>query len=291
MIVVLHLEHLATTQSENTFATVPMAWVVLVPLTAHVLRYSVVAPNSPSKAMLLLVNAILSRIANADGVDVSFEFKCSCDGDDCNYRLVESIPVDGAQCVSCPVLPKVTWFNGATNILRVGGPNGALVKSRVQPNLEMSQNWNEYTVLLLLPGDFTKTRIFSWIYDIDLTIVESDGSSTLVFLSQNQNSPNLLQNKWSRFFVGFDNIPNTVTDITDFRMGVIPGLSSEHNMECLIDALPVEPQESESRKVLREIREEKLDDLEDIEELKNPRTRRQAENENLVQQAINYIFS
>jgi hypothetical protein len=238
--------------------------------------------------------------ATADGKDVNFEFKCACNGDDCDYRLVGSAPVDGAQCVSCPAMTRVTWFNGATNKLRVQGPNGALVKSRVQPNLELTNNWDNYTVLLMLPGDYSKTRIFSWIYDIDMTILESDGSSTLVVLSQNQNSPDLLKNKWSRFFVGFDKIPDSVSDVTDFRMGVMPGSVSSsgsdqaESLKCLLESLPVQPSESESRKVLREIRQEKLENLENLES-GNARNRRDSLEinfgENIVEQAINYIFS
>ena len=129
-----------------------------------------------------------------------------------------------------------------------------------------------------------------------MTILESDGSSTLVVLSQNQNSPDLLKNKWSRFFVGFDKIPDSVSDVTDFRMGVMPGSSGSdqaESLKCLLESLPVQPSESESRKVLREIRQEKLENLENLES-GNARNRRDSLEinfgENIVEQAINYWY-
>merc|ERR1712157_7197 len=95
---------------------------------------------------------------------------------------------------------------------------------------------------LMLPGDWSLARVFTWVYD--------DESSTLVVLKQNANSPTLTTD-WSQFYVGFDNIAQFVADGTalDYKVGVLPFDSSDSI--CILDHSPVSPPESLSRKLPR----------------------------------------
>ena len=61
----------------------------------------------------------------------------------------------------------------------------------------------------MLPGDWSDARIFTWVFDVVDVTLEADGSSTLVTLSMNANSPTLTS-AWSDFYVGFDNIKNFI---------------------------------------------------------------------------------
>merc|ERR1711924_110409 len=99
----------------------------------------------------------------------------------------------------------------------------------------------------------TDVRIFSWISDIADVTLETDSSSTIVTLSTNQNSPTLASGVWSDFYIGFDGIPEDDFDTAmTYRIGVMPGTPSDVN--CMIDALPVTPEESPSRKIQRQIK-------------------------------------
>jgi hypothetical protein len=156
------------------------------------------------------------------------------------------VPKDGATCVKCDDLDKTTWFGSSTNTLKVEGPNGMLVESRVQQSA-VAGDWSTYTVFLVLPGGWTDVRIFTWIYDVVDIHLETDSSSTIVTLAQNANSPILTQGFWNDFFVGFDNIPtDDMSTALDFRIGVMPGTPSD--VSCVVDALPVTPPESAQRK-------------------------------------------
>ena len=52
----------------------------------------------------------------------------------CDFELISSAPVENAQCITCGLVEEVTWFGQATNDVKVAGPNGGLVKTRVQSN-------------------------------------------------------------------------------------------------------------------------------------------------------------
>jgi hypothetical protein len=71
--------------------------------------------------------------------------------------------------------------------------------------MAVTSDWSAYTVFLMLPGDWSDARIFTWVFDVEDIVVEADKSSTLVVLKQNANSP-VLTSEWSDFYVGFDNI-------------------------------------------------------------------------------------
>lgn len=199
----------------------------------------------------------------ADGEAVTINWRCVCTGDrsdvanlDCNYEIVNSVPKDGATCVKCDDLDKTTWFGAATNTLKVEGPNGMLVESRVQQSA-VAGDWSTYTVFLVLPGGWTDVRIFTWIYDVVDIHLETDSSSTIVTLAQNANSPILTQGFWNDFFVGFDNIPtDDMSTALDFRIGVMPGTPTD--VSCVVDALPVTPPESAQRKHHRQQKWAKL---------------------------------
>ena len=77
--------------------------------------------------------------------------------------------------------------------------------------MAVAGDWSTYTVYLMMPGDWTAARIFSWIFDVTDVKLEADGTSTLVTLSMNANSPVLQDGKWSKFFIGFDNIAEHVS--------------------------------------------------------------------------------
>merc|ERR1712048_1207626 len=208
--------------------------------------------------------------ATGDGQSIDFSFRCVCTGDrtsaaslTCNFELETSSPVQNAQCITCDIEQSTTWFGQATNNVRVSGPNGGLVNSRVQSNTLIQSDWSEYTVMLMMPGDWSQARIFSWIFDVDLTILESDGTSTLVVLRQNANSPVLEVNTWSQFYVGFDNVAQYVADNTwdTYRIGIVPGSPTSEQLTCLVDILPVIPTESPERVERRKIRQEKIKEM------------------------------
>ena len=161
---------------------------------------------------------------NNDGEEIDhIHMKCVCTGDrtdvanlDCNWE-----PVDPTQvCNSCPAVADITWFGDVTNDIKVLGTDGQLVDSRVMNNLAVAADWSAYTVYLLLPGDWTNARIFTWVYDIVSVELEDDETSTLVVLEQNANSP-VLDTNWSQFFVGFDNIQSFIDAGTnlDYKIG------------------------------------------------------------------------
>ena len=139
---------------------------------------------------------------------------------------------DEEQCLSCPALQQLTWFGDSTNNVKVkyilfylkkwlhcfyiilshfqvAGISGQLVDSRVSADFATSDDWSVYTVYLMLPGDWSDARIFTWVFDVADVTLEADGSSTLVTLSMNANSPTLTS-AWSDFYVGFDNIKNFI---------------------------------------------------------------------------------
>ena len=98
----------------------------------------------------------------------------------------------------------------------------------------------------MFPGDLTDARIFTWVFDVANVILEADGSSTMVVLNQNANSP-ILSEAWSEFFVGLDNVASIVDsdDLTTFKVGVMPGSIS--NPDCVLDTNADMPSESSSR--------------------------------------------
>ena len=55
--------------------------------------------------------------------------------------------------------------------------NGHLVDSRVEANEFVSSDWTTYTVYLMLPGDWSLARVFTWVFDVESMTVEDDGSS------------------------------------------------------------------------------------------------------------------
>jgi len=209
--------------------------------------------------------------ATSDGVETTFDFRCVCTGDrssaaslTCGFELVLSSPIENAECITCAIEPQTTWFGQATNTVKVAGPNGGLITSRVQSNHLIQSDWSQYSVLVMLPGDWSQARIFSWIYDVDdFSIVESDASSTLVVLRQNVNSPVLELNQWADFFIGFDNVAAYVTDGSwdTYRIGIVPGSPSSEELTCLTEILAVQPAESPERVERRKIRQEKLADM------------------------------
>jgi len=208
--------------------------------------------------------------ATSDGVEVTFDFRCVCTGDrssaaslTCGFELERSSPVENAQCITCAIEPQTTWFGQATNNVKVKGPNGGLVTSRVQSNHLIQSDWSEYSVLVMLPGDWSQARIFTWIYDVDVSIVESDATSTLVVLRQNGNSPVLELNEWAEFFIGFDNIAEYITDGSwdTYRIGIVPGSPSSDELICLTEILAQQPAESPERVERRKVRQEKLADM------------------------------
>lgn len=181
--------------------------------------------------------------------------KCVCTGDrddvenlDCNWE-----PVDPTlTCSSCPAITDLTWFGDHTNDIKVQGTDGQLVDSRVMNNLAISSDWSVYTVYLLLPGDWTNARIFTWVYDIVSVELEDDESSTLVTLQQNANSP-VLSADWSQFFVGFDNIQSFIDAGTalDYKIGVVPFVTTDS--QCVMGHYQVAPEESTSRSAPRKM--------------------------------------
>jgi len=190
---------------------------------------------------------------NQDGGFANYQAKCVCTGD----RSDPSSLVCGwenndpaATCNLCPAQSQITWFGSSTNDLVVEGVNGHLVDSRVEANEFVSSDWTTYTVYLMLPGDWSLARVFTWVFDVESMTVEDDGSSTLVVLKQNANSPTLTTD-WSQFYVGFDNIGQFVQDGTalDYKVGVLPFDSSDS--VCIMDHSPVSPEESASRKLPR----------------------------------------
>jgi hypothetical protein len=194
----------------------------------------------------------------ADGeTGVTMNFKCACEGDRsgdgssliCDYELVNSEPVDGATCVQCPDLEQLTWFGSSSNSLKRGGPSASLIKSRVQKSVSVSHA--DYNVLLMLPGDWSQAKIFSWVYDIDSITLETDSSSTLVVMKQNANSPSVSVNSWTDFYMGFSNIEEFVTNQQhlNYRVGLSP--TDITDPQCIVDINPVAPLESARRKVAR----------------------------------------
>ena len=160
---------------------------------------------------------------NQDGVPVDYRVKCACTGDRtdpsslvCGWENVNP----AATCNQCPSLSEITWFGDSTNDVKVQGVAGQLVDSRVEANLAVDSDWSEYTVFLLLPGDWTNARIFTWVFDIVSVELEEDETSTMVVLKQNANSP-VLTDDWSQFFVGFDNIQSFIDAGTaaDYKIG------------------------------------------------------------------------
>ena len=123
---------------------------------------------------------------------------------------------------------------------------GGLIQSRVQANLATFQDWSTYTVLLVCPGDLTDARIFTWVFDVADVKLEADGSSTMVILNQNANSPSLTDS-WSEFFVGLDNVAHLAAsgDLTTFKVGVMPGSIADPN--CVLDTNADMPSESATR--------------------------------------------
>jgi hypothetical protein len=179
--------------------------------------------------------------------------KCVCTGDrddvanlDCNWE-----PVDPTStCNLCPAIADITWFGDITNDIKVQGPDGQLVDSRITENLAVSSDWSAYTVYLLLPGDWTNARIFTWVFDVVSMELEDDESSTLVVLQQNANSP-ALTSDWSQFFVGFDNIQSFIDAGTalDYKIGIVPTVTTDS--QCVMGHFPVAPEESSSRSAPR----------------------------------------
>ena len=92
---------------------------------------------------------------------------------DCNW--VNNDP--SATCNLCPAQSEITWFGSSTNDLVVAGVNGHLVDSRVEANEFITADWTTYTVYLMLPGDWSLARVFTWVYDVESMTVEDDGSS------------------------------------------------------------------------------------------------------------------
>jgi len=84
------------------------------------------------------------------------------------------------------------------------------------------------------------------VFDVAQVKLEADGSSTMVVLSQNANSPTL-SDTWSEFFVGLDNVASLADsgDLTTFKVGVMPG--SIVDPDCVLDTNAPMPSESPSR--------------------------------------------
>ncbi|CAG5089032.1 Oidioi.mRNA.OKI2018_I69.PAR.g12059.t1.cds [Oikopleura dioica] len=178
-----------------------------------------------------------------DGKDpMNIVSECTCDNHvNCTHTLNKNVA-----CVDCPDNDVITWFGFSTNQIKVSGPTGGLIQSRVEANLAVTSDWSTYTVLLVFPGDLTDARIFTWVFDVANVILEADGSSTMVVLNQNANSPSLTD-AWSEFFVGLDNVASIVDsdDLTTFKVGVMPG--SIANPDCVLDTNADMPSESSSR--------------------------------------------
>lgn len=156
---------------------------------------------------------------NQDGEEAHFHMTCTCTGDrtdvanlDCNWEPVDPTGL----CIECPSLAQITWLGDLTNDVKVQGIDGQLVDSRITNNLAITNDWSDYTVFILLPGDWSNARIFTWVLDIVSIEVEDDESSTMVVLKQNANSP-VLGSDWSQFFIGFDNIQSFIDAGTSFK--------------------------------------------------------------------------
>ena len=139
----------------------------------------------------------------------------------------------------------------------------------VQANLAVASidEFSTYTVYMMMPGDWSQARIFSWIYDVANVQLESDGTSTLVTLVMNDNSVVLESGKWANFFVGFDNIPEHISAgiQATYKMGIVPGEGSSNT--CIMDVNAASPPESLSRVLPRKQRRREI-----RQALKNQRT-------------------
>ena len=145
---------------------------------------------------------------------------------------------DAEQCLSCPALSQLTWFGDSTNNVKVAGLTGQLVDSRVTWDLSTTDDWSVYSVYLLLPGDWSDARIFAWVFDIADVTVEDDGSSTLVTLNMNANSPTLTSD-WSNFYVGFDNIKSFIdSGVSDtYKIGKLKFDEEPSTLACKMSTL------------------------------------------------------
>jgi hypothetical protein len=196
-----------------------------------------------------------------DGEELTMSFTCTCDrgiddgGPVCDWQLTSSTPVDGGFCVECPELPELTWFGDSTNEVKVCGPEGCLIKSRVQANPAVAGDWSSYTIYLMMPGDWTSARVFCWIYDVADIKLEADGTSSLITLTMNANSPTLTSD-WTKFFIGFDNIAEHRINTENYKVGVVPGEGTSDT--CIMDTNAVSPPESPSRVLPRKQRRQVL---------------------------------
>merc|ERR1712147_30054 len=141
--------------------------------------------------------------------------------------------------------------------VKVCGPEGCLIKSRVQANPAVAGDWSQYTIYLMMPGDWTSARVFCWIYDVASIELEADGTSSLITLTMNANSPTLTS-AWTKFFIGFDNIAEHVAagNTDNYKVGVVPGEGTSDT--CIMDTNAVSPPESPSRVLPRKQRRQAL---------------------------------
>jgi hypothetical protein len=235
--------------------------------------------------------------STGDGSELTFDLRCTCTGDrssaeslDCAYELIASAPVDGGSCVSCPIVNDVTWFGTQTNTAKRSGPSGGLVISRVQPGDVSGADYSDHSILLMLQGDWSQVQVFAWIYDIDLTILEADATSTLVVMRPNANTPALKNNDWQKVFIGFSNAEEAVSNgvFLTYKVGIVPGAPAEDQLTCLPEILAASPEESELRKRRREARQRKKKEIhgEDFRKPKEHRGRWQR----IAEQTVDILF-
>ena len=134
-----------------------------------------------------------------------------------------------------------------------------MIKSRVQPNFAVAGDWSVYTVYLVMPGDWIQARFFSWVFDVADVRLEADGTSTLVVLKMNSNSPKLVDGEWSQFFIGFDGAAEHIAAnaADDFKVGIMASDPAETS-DCILDTIDVNPPESQSRVLPRRQRRQQL---------------------------------
>merc|ERR1712157_340636 len=97
------------------------------------------------------------------------------------------------------------------------------------------------------------------IYDIDLTILEADATSTMVVMRPNANTPTLKNNEWLKVFLGFGNAEEAVNNgvFLTYKVGIVPGQPAEDQLTCLPEILAASPEESALRKRRREPRQKR----------------------------------
>ena len=235
--------------------------------------------------------------STGDGSELTFDFRCTCTGDrssadslTCAYELIASAPTDGGSCVSCPSVNDVTWFGTQTNTAKRSGPSGGLVISRVQPGDVAGADYSDHSIILMLQGDWSQAKVFAWIYDIDLTILEADATSTMVVMRPNANTPTLKNNEWLKVFIGFGNAEEAVNNgvFLTYKVGIIPGQPAEDQLTCLPEILAASPEESELRKRRREARQRKKKEIHG-ENYRKPKEQR-GRWQQIYEQTVDIIF-